>query len=190
MTASPSNNSLDKYETAVILKDGSTLHLRPIRQDDEERLLAFFYRMSPHTIYLRFHHVLTNLPKEEARRFCTVDYDNTFALVATLGEEAEEKIIAVGRYARLPKRDAAELALVVEDAYQGRGIGTHLLEQIASIAREKGIRRFEAEVLVENEEIMKVLKDSGFQIAKEFGLRGLQSGFGHCPDPCGGGAVC
>ena len=167
MTASPSNSSLDKYETAVILKDGSTLHLRPIRQDDEERLLAFFYRMSPHTIYLRFHHVLTNLPKEEARRFCTVDYDNTFALVATLGEEAEEKIIAVGRYARLPKMDAAELALVVEDAYQGRGIGTHLLEQIASIAREKGIRRFEAEVLVENEEIMKVLKDSGFQIAKE-----------------------
>jgi acetyl coenzyme A synthetase (ADP forming)-like protein len=167
MTENPRNNNLDKYKTAVILKDGSTLHLRPIQRDDEERLLAFFYRMSPHTIYLRFHHVLTNLPKEEARRFCTVDYDNTFALVATLGEEAEEKIIAVGRYARLPKVDAAELALVVEDAYQGRGIGTLLLEQVATIAREKGIRRFEAEVLVENEEIMKVLKDSGFRVAKE-----------------------
>jgi hypothetical protein len=52
MTENPRNNSLDKYETAVILKGGSTLYLRPIRQDDEERLLAFFYRMSPHTIYL------------------------------------------------------------------------------------------------------------------------------------------
>ena len=138
MTANPSDDSLDKYETAVILKDGATLHLRPIRQDDEEKLLAFFYRMSPHTIYLRFHQVLTHLPKEEARRFCTVDYNSTFALVATLGEEAEEKIIAVGRYARLPRGDAAELALVVEDAYQGRGIGMHLLEQLATIAREKG----------------------------------------------------
>jgi len=167
MTVNPRNNNLDKYETAVILKDGSTLHLRPIRKEDEERLLGLFYRMSPHTIYLRFHHVLTTLPREEARHFCTVDYDSTFALVATLGEEAEEKIIAVGRYARLPKGDAAELALVVEDAYQGRGVGTQLLEQIATIAREKKIRRFEAEVLVENEEMMKVLKDSGFRVAKE-----------------------
>ena len=167
MIANPGNDNLDKYKTAVILKDGSTLHLRPIRQDDEERLLAFFYRMSPHTIYLRFHRVLTHLPKEEAQRFCTVDYDNTFALVATLGEETEERIIAVGRYTRLPRVDAAELALVVEDAYQGRGIGTLLLEQIATIAREKGIRRFEAEVLVENEEIMKVLKDSGFRVANQ-----------------------
>jgi acetate---CoA ligase (ADP-forming) len=160
-------DNLSKYETAVILKDGSTLHLRPIQQDDEERLLGLFHRMSPRTIYLRFHQVLTNLPKEEARRFCTVDYDSTFALVATLGEEAEEKIIAVGRYARLPKMDAAELALVVEDAYQGRGVGTQLLEQIATIAREKKIRRFEAEVLVENEEMMNVLKDSGFRVARE-----------------------
>jgi acetate---CoA ligase (ADP-forming) len=167
MTGNPKDNSLDKYETAVILKDGATLHLRPIRQDDEERLLGFFYRMSPHTIYLRFHQVMTHLPKEEARRFCTVDYDSTFALVATSGEEAEEKIIAVGRYARLPRGDAAELALVVEDAYQGRGIGMQLLEQLATIAREKRIRRFEAEVLVENEEMMNVMRDSGFRVAKE-----------------------
>ena len=167
MTANQGSDSLDKYKTAVILKDGSTLHLRPIRQDDEEKLLAFFYRMSPHTIYLRFHHVLTDMPREEARRFCTVDYDNTFALAATLGEETEERIIAVGRYARLPRVDAAELALVVEDAYQGKGIGTNLLEQIASIAREKGIRRFEAEVLVENEQMMKVLKSSGFRVANQ-----------------------
>ena len=167
MTANPRNNNLDKYKTAVILKDGSTLHLRPIQRDDEERLLAFFYRMNPHTVYLRFHHALTNLPKEEVRRLCTVDYDSTFALVATLGEETEERIIAVGRYSRLPKGDAAELALVVEDAYQRKGIGTLLLEQIAIIAREKGIRRFEAEVLVENAEVMKVLKDSGFRVAKE-----------------------
>lgn len=167
MTANPANNSLERYKTAVILKDGSTLHLRPIRREDEERLFALFHRLSRHTVYLRFHHVLTQMSKEEVIRFCTVDYDDSFALVATMGEDIEEKIIAVGRYHRLPRRDVAEVAFVVEDAYQGKGIGTHLLEQLAIIAREKGIRLFEGEVLSENQEMMKVLKDSGFQVAEE-----------------------
>jgi len=167
MAASPVSNSLDKYKTTVILRDGSTLHLRPVQREDEEKLLALFYRLSRHTVYLRFHHVLAQMSKEEVRRFCTVDYNDAFALVATLGEDMEEKIIAVGRYYRLPRRDAAEVALVVEDAYQGKGIGTHLVEQLTSIAREKGIRLFEAEVLAENEEVMKVLKDSGSQVAQE-----------------------
>ena len=183
MTENQDSNSLEKYKTTVILKDGSTLHLRPIQRDDEERLLALFYRMSAHTVYLRFHHILTHMPREEARRFCNVDYDNTFAIVATMGEDIEEKIIAVGRYSRLPKSDAAELALVVEDAYQGKGIGTHLLEQIAIIARGKDIRRFEAEVLAENEDAMKVLKDSGFQIAKELGYGVLRVFLDISPTP-------
>lgn len=167
MTANPGKGNFEEYETTVILKDGSTLYLRPIRLDDEQRVLDLFYRMSPHTIYHRFHHLMTTLPREEARHFCAVDYDNTFALVATQGEKNEEKIIAVGRYARLPKGDAAELAVAVEDMYQGRGIGTHLLEQLAAIAREKGIRRFEAEMLVENEQMMKVMRDSGFRVENQ-----------------------
>jgi len=167
MAASPSSNSLEKYKAAVILRDGSTLHLRPIQREDEDKMLALFYRLSPHTIYLRFHHVLKQMSREEVRRFCTVDYDNTFALVATIGEDVEEKIIAVGRYYRLPRRYTAEVAFVVEDAYQGKGIGTHLLEQLAIMARKKGIRLFEAEVLAENKEMMNVLKDSGFQVAQE-----------------------
>lgn len=167
MATTPTSHDLKKYETAVILKDGSTLHLRPIRLDDQERLLGLFYRLSPHTVYLRFHHVMTQMPADEVRRFCTVDYDNTFALVATLGEDTDERIIAVGRYYRLPRGDSAEVAFVVEDAHQGRGIGTHLLEQLAAIAREKGIRLFEAEVLAENEQMMEVLKDMGFRTDRQ-----------------------
>jgi len=152
MTTSPASHSLDKYKATVILVDGSILYLRPIQSEDEEKLLALFYRLSPRTVYLRFHHVLSQMSKEEVKRFCTVDYEDAFALVATIGEGAEEKIIAVGRYYRLPKRDAAEVAFVIEDVYQGKGIGTHLLEQLAMIAKEKGIRLFEAEVLVENQD--------------------------------------
>jgi hypothetical protein len=122
MATSSSSSDLEKYKTGVVLKDGSTLYLRPIQLEDEEKLLALFYRLSSHTVYLRFHHILRQMSKEEARRFCTVDYDNDFALVATIVEDGEEKIIAVGRYKRLPRKDAAEVAFVVEDAYQEKAL--------------------------------------------------------------------
>ncbi len=158
---------LQKYRTAVVLRDGSTLHLRAIQPEDEGKMLALFYRLSPQSIYFRFHRLLTQMSREEVKRFCTVDYDSSFALVATVGEDMEERIIAVGRYARLPKGDTAEVAFVVEDAHQGKGIGTHLLEQLAKIAREKGIRHFEGEVLAENRQMLQVMKDSGFKVAQE-----------------------
>jgi len=167
MTTNRGSNDLERFKTAVILRDGSTLLLRPIQPEDEEMLLALFSRLSRHAIYLRFHHVLTHMSKEEARRFCMVDYDNTFALVGTIVEEEEKKIIAVGRYTRVPAGDTAEVAFIVEDRYQARGIGTHLLEQMVVIAREKGVRLFEAEVLAENREMMSVLEDSGFEVAEE-----------------------
>jgi RimJ/RimL family protein N-acetyltransferase len=163
MAANLPDNRSEEYRKVVIIRDGSNVQFRPIVREDEEKMLDLFYRLSPHTVYLRFHGVLTQMSRDRVAHFCTVDYDDTFALVATAGEGVEEKIIAVGRYYRLPKTDAAELALVVEDAYQGEGIGTHLLEQLASIAMEKGIRFFEADVLAENQQMMDVLKNICFQ---------------------------
>ena len=162
------SKSFEKYSTSVALKDGSSLHLRPILMSDEERLLALFSRMSKQTIYLRFHHVLTHMSREEARRFCTVDYEDTFALVGTLGEGSEERIIAVGRYARQPGANRAQIAFEVEDKYQGLGIGTHLLDQLAYIARDKSITTFEAEVLAENKDMMNVLINSGFTMQRQY----------------------
>ncbi|MCX5993658.1 MAG: GNAT family N-acetyltransferase, partial [Chloroflexi bacterium] len=168
ITVGLDGKSFEKYSISVALKDGSSLHLRPILMSDEERLLALFSRMSKQTIYLRFHHVLTYMSKEEARRFCTVDYVDTFALVGTLGEGPEERIIAVGRYARQPGANRAQIAFEVEDKYQGLGIGTHLLDQLAFIARDKGMTMFEAEVLAENKDMMNVLINSGFDMKRTY----------------------
>jgi acetyl coenzyme A synthetase (ADP forming)-like protein len=156
-----------EYEMDVVLKDGSTVHFRPIRHEDDDALIDLFYRLSRETIYFRFHHAMARMTKEEVKRYTRVDYENTFALVATLGEATEEKVIAVGRYSRLPKWDSAEVAFVVEDAYQGRGIGTQLLDQLTVVARDKGIRMFEAEVLGVNRKMMQVFIDSGFQVESE-----------------------
>jgi RimJ/RimL family protein N-acetyltransferase len=154
----------EEYEVDVPLRDGSTVHLRPIRPDDDGLMIALFNRFSPQTIYLRFHHAIGEMTEKEVQRYTHVDYHDTFALIATLGEPQEERIIAVGRYARLGDSDRAEVAFVVEDGYQGRGISTQLLYQLAAAARGKGIRVFEAEVLGENNEMMAVFRESGFPI--------------------------
>jgi acetyl coenzyme A synthetase (ADP forming)-like protein len=151
-----------------LLRDGSTVHLRPITPDDDEAMIALFNRLSPRSIYLRFHHVIKEMTREEVKRYTNVDYKDTYALVAALGEPPNERIIAVGRYSRLGNSDRAEVAFVVEDTYQGRGISTHLLEQLAIIARQHGVRVFEAEVLAENRLMLEVFRDSGFQVESKF----------------------
>ncbi len=152
-----------QYETEVLLKDGSRMRLRPIKRDDVERWLAFVSRLSDRTKYLRFHYV-PRLGREDAIRYCGVDYRDAFAFVAEVLREQREDIIAIGRYYRLPNKTTAEVAFVIEDPYQGKGIGTRLMEWLANVARDNGITTFEASVLAENEEMMTVFRDYGFHI--------------------------
>jgi len=153
----------EQYETEVLLKDGSRMRLRPIKRGDIERWLAFVSRLSDRTKYLRFHYV-PKLGREDAIRFCTVDYKDAFAFVAEVLRENREDIIAIGRYYRLPNKTTAEVAFVIEDTYQGKGIGTRLMEWLANVARDNGISAFEASVLAENEEMMTVFRDYGFHL--------------------------
>ena len=110
-----------QYETDVLLKDGSRILLRPIKTEDTGRWLTFVNGLSPHTKYLRFHGTIPKMGSEEAIRFCTVDYTNTFAFIAELVKEQRKDIVAIGRYYRLPNKHSAEVAFVIEDVYQGKG---------------------------------------------------------------------
>jgi acetyl coenzyme A synthetase (ADP forming)-like protein len=170
MTVATKATYPSRYETEVLLKDGSRILLRPVRQDDAERWLAFFQRLSQQTKYLRFQRDPGEMGPEDALRFCTVDYKNTFALVGEVQGEQRREIIAIGRYYRLPDKRSARVAFAIEDAYHGKGIGTRLIEWLANIARDNGIAFFEGDVLAENERMMSVLKDYGFHIDSE--LRG------------------
>jgi acetate---CoA ligase (ADP-forming) len=146
-------------ERDVVLRSGSTLRLRPIRMLDAPALLAFYQRLSPDSLYFRFF----SLPRVDAERaagFCRVDYDRQFALIG----ETAGRIVAVAHYFRLPKRpDRAEVAFTVEDALQGQGLGTRLLERLAEIARARGITTFEAEVLGHNRRMIDVFRNCGFE---------------------------
>lgn len=156
-----------QYESEVILRDGSRVKLKPIRVEDVEAWVDFVSRLGPHTKYLRFHHVTKEMGVEDALHFCTLDYKNTFAIAVWILRESRRVIVAIGRYYRLPGQQTAEFALVVDDAYQGKGIGTVIMKCLVRVARDNGITTFEADILAENDEMMTVLKDYGFHITSE-----------------------
>src|SRR5256714_6816290 len=106
-----------RYESDTWLRDGSTLRLRPIREDDVDALMEFHKRLSRRSVYFRFFSPLPELSRERATQLCTVDYNNSFALV---GEHAG-RLVAVARYYRDEEvQDRAEVAFLTEDALQGR----------------------------------------------------------------------
>ena len=152
-----------EWEADVLLTDGGTAHLRPIRPSDADRLVAFYDRVSPESKYLRFFAPYPKLSDRDVRRFTQVDYVDRVALIVTLGEE----MIAVGRYERIDSNEA-EVAFLIEDAHQGRGIGQLLLEHLAEAARERGITKFVAEVLPQNRRMAQVFADAGYRLKKGF----------------------
>ena len=157
-------DAAESWESDVVLADGGTVHVRPIRPDDAGALVAFHGRLSPESIYFRFFSPKPRLTDKEVEKFTTVDMVDRVALVAELGDD----VIAVARYDRWPGRDEAEVAFTVDDAHHGRGIATLLLEHLAAVARSHGLRRFTAEVLPDNRPMLGVFRRAGFEVHNEF----------------------
>jgi acyl-CoA synthetase (NDP forming)/RimJ/RimL family protein N-acetyltransferase len=151
------------WEADVVLRDGSTTHLRPIRRDDADRLQRFYARLSPETIYFRFFAPYPRLSERDLQRFTSVDHVDRVAFIATVGEE----MLGVVRYDRV-EPDHAEVAFNIEDAHQGRGLGSVFLEHIAAAARERGIRRFTADVLPANRKMLTVFREAGYIVGSQF----------------------
>ncbi|HVF33440.1 MAG TPA: GNAT family N-acetyltransferase, partial [Acidimicrobiales bacterium] len=153
-----------EWELDALLRDGTPVHVRPIRPDDQEALVAFHGRLSPHTIYRRFFSPRPVLPPKDVHRFTNVDYRDRMALIAEIGGE----LAGVARYDRGGEPDAAEVAFVIEDRHQGRGLGSLLLEHLAGAARERGLEYFVAETLAENRSMLGVFRDAGFVAERRF----------------------
>lgn len=148
---------------SLTLADGTDVLVRPIRPDDEPKIKGMFYACSEQTRYLRYHAILKSMPHHRLQLFCNVDYDTEMALVAARGEMGEEQIIGVGRYVTTPAKGSAEMALVVRDDWQRKGIGTHLLRRLAKIGKQDGIRKFIGYVLPENAGMLRTVHHSGLK---------------------------
>ncbi|HWN29730.1 MAG TPA: bifunctional GNAT family N-acetyltransferase/acetate--CoA ligase family protein [Actinomycetospora sp.] len=150
------------WEADVVASDGATAHLRPISVDDADDVVAFHARLSDRTRYFRYFSPYPRIPERDLKNFVEVDHHDRVAFVLWLGRE----IIAIGRYVRLAQTGAAEVAFVVRDDHQGRGLGSILLEHLAAAARECGLTRFVAEVLTENHQMVRVFRDAGYEVSR------------------------
>ena len=149
----------------VVLRDGGTCLLRPIDPTDAEGIIGLHSRLSERSRYFRFFGAYPRIPAADLRRFVNVDHGDREALVAVLDGD----LIGVGRYERLPARpDSAEVAFVVVDDHQRRGLAPILLAHLVTAARTVGIAQFVAEVLPGNTAMMRVFARAGFTIDHEY----------------------
>ena len=144
----------------LALKDGTRVPVREIRAEDAPALRRLVGRSSARSVELRFFGPMKELSEESARRFAEVDGKDRFALVA-LDPEDEGEIVAVVRYEREGDIDGAEYAALVEDRFQGRGLGIGLTRRLIEAARERGIKRLHALVLRENGRMLRLLRSLG-----------------------------
>jgi acetyl coenzyme A synthetase (ADP forming)-like protein len=169
VTTSDLSAAARSYAAEAILRDGASVRIRAIRPDDKERLIAHFGSLSPRSVYFRFFSAKRQLTSEELARFTELDFVHHVGLVATLRVGDQERIIGVGRFITLHDRGAphrAEVAFAVADEHQGRGVGTLLLAHLVPLARARGITEFQAEVLGENNQMLRVFSDSGLLVTR------------------------
>ena len=158
------------YDEIATLKKGLEVRIRAIRPDDKEMILEMFRNLEPESVYTRFFHAKKILTDGDLKMITEVDFENVVAFVVTIGPKENETIIAGGRYACIDTQGAcreAEVAFTVEEDYHGQGIASMLLKLLTSIARERGVAYFKAEVLAQNPAMLAVFSHSGLPVQKK-----------------------
>jgi len=153
-----------EFTSAFVLRDGTMLNFRPMHPTDEPRLTELFHALSKETIYYRFMSQMKFVQRKVIQNFVFINHRTDVAIVATVPEAHGEEIIAIGRYYLDEKTNMAEIAFVVRDEWQNKGIGTALYKHLTLIARRNGIAGFTAEVLKSNRAMLRVINKSDMEV--------------------------
>jgi acetyltransferase len=160
------------------MKDGTTVTIRPIRPEDEPLMVKFHETLSDRSVYLRYFGSLslkTRIAHERMIRICFGDYDRELALVAEVKGPEGPQIVGVGRLNRASTTDDAEVAVLVTDAYQNRGLGAELLRRAVRVAREEGIRVLTSEMMADNLAMQVISKALGFHLQMQNGFASMRA---------------
>jgi len=144
------------FEHEIVLIDGARVRIRSIRPDDEARLVAFYDTLSQQTAYQRFFGAMRRMPRSLAHSLANVDYRRRMALVAE-HPGLDGQLIAVARYEVTNEPGVAEVACVVQDDWQNRGLGSCLVQDLLDLAAANGVRAFRAYVLADNQRMLDLL---------------------------------
>jgi len=156
---------LERYET---LRDGTQVFFRPVKPSDEPALTEMLYSLSTESVRSRFFTSTVRFPHKDVQKLTNIDYQDELAIVGVVPGPAEEEIVAIAQYFLDPKTQEAEIAFIVQDEWQQKGMGTRLLEYLIQIARRRGIKRFLARVLPTNKAMLAVFYNSGYRLESSF----------------------
>jgi len=156
---------LERYET---LKDGTQIFFRPVKPTDEPALSEMLYSLSPDSIRSRYFTHTMIFPHRDVQRITNIDYRNDLAIVGVIPGAGGEEIVAIAQYFLDPKTREAEVAFIVQDEWQQKGMGSFLMDYLTTIARQRGVRRFYAKVLPTNRPMLAIFHSSGFRVNTEF----------------------
>lgn len=156
---------LERYDT---LRNGTEIFFRPVKPTDEPALSEMLYSLSRESIRTRyFTHTMT-FPHKDVQQLTNIDYRQDISIVGTVPSVSGEQIVAIAQYFLDPKTQAAEVAFIVQDEWQQKGMGTFLLDYVTKIAKQRGVKRFYAKVLPTNKAMLSIFYNSGYKVNTEF----------------------
>ncbi len=156
----------EHLEARRTTRTGQNLFLRPVRINDEQLLKDFFYHLTTDSMYRRFISTRTDMPHERLQKFIAIDYSREMVILATVQEDGKDVVAGMGQYLIDEKAHTAEVAFVVRDVYQGKGIGAALLAYLTFLAKKQGLLGFTAAVLQENKAMLHLFESMGFVVEK------------------------
>jgi len=156
---------LEHYDT---LHDGTEIFFRPVKPTDELALSEMLYSLSPSSIRTRYMAQTVTFPHQDVQQLTNIDYTQNISIVGTVPGVSGEQVVAIAQYFLDPKTQAAEVAFIVQDEWQKRGMGTFLLDYLTQIAKKRGVKKFYAKVLATNKPMLAIFHNSGYKVKTEF----------------------
>jgi acetyltransferase len=157
-----------QYVSSWVMKNGTSVTLRPIRPEDEPLMVKFHETLSDRSVYLRYFHALSlssRVAHDRLVRICFVDYDREMAIVAEHRDaDGQPRILGVGRLVKSHARNEGEVAVLISDASQNQGLGTELFRRVIQVARDEKLARVDAEILPDNLSMKRIAKHLGFHV--------------------------
>ncbi|MBN1787550.1 MAG: GNAT family N-acetyltransferase, partial [Sedimentisphaerales bacterium] len=156
---------LEKYDT---LKDGTEIFFRPVKPTDEKALSEMLYSLSKTSVQMRYMAQTVNFPHKDVQQLTNIDYRQDVSIVGIVPSVSGEQIVAIAQYYLDPKTGAAEVAFLVQDEWQQKGLGSFLLAYLTQIAKDRGVRSLYAKVLASNKAMLAIFNNSDFDVKTEF----------------------
>jgi len=158
----------EELEHYATLRDGTEIFFRPIKPTDEQALSEMLYSLSERSVQTRYMTRSMTFPHKHVQLLTNIDYRKDLAIVGVVPGVSGEEIVAIAQYYLDPKNQAAEVAFLVQDEWQQKGMGTFLLDYITRVAKKRGVRKFYANVLPNTKPMLSVFQHSGYPVSTDF----------------------